>query len=94
MNELRTAVNNIRAYYGMAAVSWAQAITAGSTSLGGWKNHVLELRAAIDAIVALVNGWDTASSTHNIPAISWLAIPTNKPTKAVMDQLRAVIPTL
>jgi len=94
MNELRTAVNNVRAYYGLAAVSWAQAITAGSTSIGGWKDHVLELRGAIDDIVSLVNGWDTASSTHNIPAISWLAIPTNSPSKAVMDQLRAVIPTL
>ena len=94
MNELRTAINNVRAYYGLAAISWAETITAGSTGLGGWKDHVLELRAAIDAIVTLVNGWDTASSTHNIPAISWLAIPTNAPSKAVMDQLRAIIPTL
>jgi len=94
INELRTAVNNIRAYYGLAAKAWAETITAGSTGLAGWKDHVLEMRSAIDDIVSLVNGWDTASSTHNIPAISWLAIPTNTPSKAVIDQLRAVIPTL
>ena len=94
INELRTMINNIRLYYGMAAYAWAETVTAGTTSLGRWKNHVLELRGAIDDIVSLVNGWDTASSTHNIPAISWLAIPTNTPSKAVIDQLRAVIPTL
>lgn len=94
INELRTMINNIRLYYGMAAYAWAEAVTAGTTSLGGWKDHVLELRGAIDDIVSLVNGWDTASSTHNIPAISWISIPTNTPSKAVMDQLRAVIPTL
>lgn len=94
INELRAMVNNVRLYYGMASYSWAEAVTANSTSLGGWKDHVLELRTAIDAILTLVNGWDAASSTHNIPAISWISIPTNSPSKAVMDQLRAVIPTL
>jgi hypothetical protein len=94
ITELRAMVDNVRLYYGMAAYAWAETVTANSTSLGGWKDHVLELRTAIDAILTLVNGWDTASSTHNIPAISWISIPTNSPSKAVMDQLRAVIPTL
>lgn len=94
MNELRVMVNNIRAYYGLDAVSWAQAITAGETSLAGWKSHILELHGAIDNIVTMVNDWDASSITHNITAPSWLAIPTNSPSKAAMDQLRAVIQTL
>lgn len=94
INELRAMVDNVRLYYGMAAYAWAETVTANSTSLGGWKDHVLELRTAIDQVVTLVNGWDTSSTTHNIPAISWISIPTNSPSMAVMDQLRAVIPTL
>ena len=94
MNELRTIINNVRAYYGMAAYAWAQTITAGSTSLAGWTSHVTELRTAIDQIVALVNGWDTGSTTHNISLPAWIAITENKPTAAVINQLRAAIPLL
>lgn len=94
INELRTAINNVRAYYGMAAYSWAQTITAGSTSLAGWTSHVTELRTAIDQIVAVVNGWDTANSTNDISLPAWIAITENKPTAAVINQLRAAIPLL
>lgn len=94
INELRTAINNVRAYYGMAAHSWVQTITAGSTSLAGWTSHVTELRTAIDQIVALVNGWDDASSDHDISLPAWIAITENKPSAAVINQLRAAIPLL
>lgn len=94
MTELRTMVDNVRLFYGMAAYSWARAITPGVTGLAGWKDDVLELRAAIDEIISRVNGWDTANATGDITTPSWIAIPTNTPSTAVMDQLRAVIPTL
>ena len=94
MTELRAAINNVRAYYGMAAYSWGQAITAGATALAGWTSHVQEMRTAIEQIAALVNGWDTASSTHNITLSAWIAIPQNTPSAAVIAQLRSVIPTL
>ncbi len=88
MNELRARVNDVRAYYGLTAYAWAAAIAAGQTSLAGWKSHVLELRTAIDEVVALVNGWDAASATNNIVLPAWIDIPANKPTVAVMNQLR------
>lgn len=57
-------------------------------------SHVTELRTAIDQIVALVNGWDTGSTTHDISLPAWIAITENKPTAAVINQLRAAIPLL
>ena len=94
MTELRAAVDNVRAYYGLAAYPWAAAITAGVTSLAGWTGHVQELRTAIEQVVALVNGWDTASATNRITLPAWIAIPENKPAAAVITQLRNVIPLL
>lgn len=94
INELRTQVNEVRAYYSLAAYSWAATVAADVTSLAGWKSHVLELRAAIDQVVALVNGWDTASASQNIALPAWIDIPANKPTVAVMKQLREAIPLL
>ena len=94
MTELRTAVNTIRAYYGLAAKAWGESITAGVTMLANWTAHVLELRTAINEVVTHVNGWDTASSQNRITAPAWIDIPTNKPTAAVMYQLREVIKTL
>ena len=94
MTELRTAVNTIRAYYGLSAKTWSEGITAGATMLASWRNHVLELRLAMDEVIAYVNGWDTASSVNRIAVPSWVDIPVNKPTVAVMNQLRQVLKTL
>ena len=94
MTELRVAINNVRAYYGIAPYAWGQAITAGATALAGWTSHVQEMRTAIEQIAALVNGWDTGSSTHNISLPAWIAIPQNTPSAAVIAQIRSVIPTL
>jgi hypothetical protein len=90
MNELRTMVNTVRAYYGLAAVVWAETITAGVTKSRGWKAHVIELQQAISDIVTLVNGWDTVSSTNRIAAFTWIT-PGVKPSAAVMNQIRQVI---
>ena len=93
MAELQTAINNVRAYYGLVAYAFT-AITAGVTGLAGWTGHVAELRAAIDAVVALVNGWDTANGTHDISLPAWIAISENRPAAAIIAQLRAAIPLL
>ena len=94
MIELRTAVNTIRAYYGLAAKAWGENIAAGVTSLANWKTHVLELRAAIDEVITHVNGWDSASTLYQISLPAWIDIPVNKPIVAVMNQLRQVLKTL
>ena len=94
MTELRTAVNTVRAYYGLSAKVWSEGITAGATMLANWRNHVLELRLAMDEVIAYVNSWDSTSSTNRIAAPTWVDIPVNKPTVAVMNQLRQVLKTL
>ncbi len=93
MTELQAAINNVRAYYGLAAYPFSS-ITAGVTGLVGWTGHVAELRAAIDEVVSLVNGWDTANSTNDISLPAWTTISVNCPAAAIIAQLRAAIPLL
>lgn len=90
INELRTMVNAVRAYYGLAAVVWSETITAGVTKSRGWKTHVIELQQAINDVVTLVNGWDTASTVNRISSFAWIT-PGTKPSAEVMNQIRQVI---
>jgi len=94
INELRGMVDQQRAYYGLAPVAWVAAITANATSLAGWTSHVLEIRGAMEEIATFVNGWDENSTDHNIVLPTWISIPANKPTVAVMEQLREAISLL
>lgn len=93
VNELRTMVNHARQYYGLPVKEWAETITARTTSTRNWRDHITELRAAINEVVALVNAWDSQSNTNRIPSPAWVALPT-KPGAAVMNQLRAVAESL
>lgn len=86
--------NTVRAYYGLAAISWAEAITAGLTSTRNWVAHILELRSAIDGVISLVNGWDITTSTNRIPVPSWVQLTTGAPRADAMEQLRDVIESL
>lgn len=94
MNELRTMIDTMRDYYGLAAYSWAEAITAQVTSMAGWAVHIGEMRTAIEEIASLVNAWDTTSYTNRIVLPTWITIVGKQPTAAVMQQIRDVIPTL
>lgn len=91
MQELRNAVDQVLTYYGLSAYPWSESLAAGMTSLAGWTSHVLEIRTAIEQVAALVNGWDTQSNTHNITLPAWIPIPVNKPTIAVIVQLREAV---
>lgn len=93
MTELQTAINNVRAYYGLAAYGFT-AIVAGVTGVAGWADHMAQLRAAIDEVVALVNGWDTANGTNDISLPAWITILENKPAAAIIQQVRDAIPLL
>jgi len=79
ITELQTNINRLRVGKGMEGYTFT-AITAGITSLAGWSAHITELRAAID---------DTGVE-HD----TWIEIPVNCPTAAVMMQLREVVETL
>lgn len=79
MAELRENINIVRVGYGLAECSFAQ-ITPGYTSLGGWLDHINEMRAAIDAIGA----------KHE----DWILLEVNQPRADVMEQLRRVVAAL
>jgi hypothetical protein len=49
-------MNNCRSYYSMTAFTWRDAVTSGETGVLYWPFHILELRAAMEAIVNWVNG--------------------------------------
>ncbi len=53
--------------------------------------YTMELRTAIEGVATLVNSWDMESSIHNISLPVWIPIPVNKPTAAVMTQLREAV---
>lgn len=91
LNEIRTAINQVRAYYGLSAYTWLENITAGLTSMASWADHVQEMRTAIEQIVSFVNAWDSTGTGHRITLPLWYPITGKRPIAAVIMQLRAVI---
>lgn len=92
MNELRRAINDIRAWYGMSAHQWQDEIIAGVTSSVRWVSHALEIKAQIEAIRDFVNAWD---STNGVFDISLPSIPAFYAPKAdVINALRQAITLL
>ena len=90
MRSLRTAVNNVRNFYGMSAVSWAEDVIAGKTTGKNWPFHVLELRKAIEQVVDFINAFDVAWA-NKPPDPAWIPITTGRPQAAVMQQLQTII---
>ena len=76
MTELQDAINMLLDFYGLNEQTMTN-IVAGTTSLGGWTNHVNEIKSAIDIL----------TTYHD----DWLEIPVNCPRADVMQQLRDVI---
>ena len=90
MRSLRTAVNNVRDFYGMSAVSWAEDIISGKTHVKNWPFHVLELRKAIEQVVDGINGFDVAWA-NKLPDPVWISITTGRPQATVMQQMQTII---
>ena len=87
---LRAAVNNVRRYYGLALVVWAEDVLAGRTPVRNWTFHVLELRKAIEQVIELING-HAPSSTLRVPMPEWLPLASSRPKATVMRQLRDIV---
>jgi len=87
---LRNAINTVRNFYNMANYSFPQAstITAGQTPVRDFPLHILELRAAVDEVIAHINLF---CSTGGVPPITWLPIGSGRPRADVMVQLQGVI---
>lgn len=90
MRSLRIAINNIRDFYGMSAVSWSEDVIAGKTYVKSWPFHVLELRKAIEQVVDTINVFDLAW-TGKLPDPSWIPITSGRPQAAVMQQLQTLL---
>lgn len=79
MTELHTNVNRVRVAYKLSEYVFTT-ITSGTTGLGGWNNHVLEIRTALDEI----------GKTHD----AWITLGANCPRADVLMQLRNVVQTI
>ncbi len=90
IRSLRTAINNVRDFYGLSAISWSEDIIAGKTYVKSWPFHVLELRKAIAQIVDVINSFDVAWA-NKLPDPAWIPIATGRPQAAVMQQLQTLI---
>ena len=81
INELRARIDMLRAYYGLTAYVWSTAPKAGETGLVSWRNHVLELRDALE----------DAYSDVGLPIPTWTELPVNCPKAAAIDELREAV---
>ena len=90
---LRTAVNTVRNYYGLAPVSWSEEITAGRTEMKNWPLHILEIRTAVEPVIAVINQYSTDSG-FAVPEPDWEELGTGRPRAAVMNQLAELILSL
>ncbi|WMJ86771.1 hypothetical protein [Anaerocolumna sp. MB42-C2] len=90
---LRTAVNTIRHYYGLETVSWDEEIVAAKTAVREWPYHIMELRAALEPVITMINSFDT-SSTFDIPPVTWLPIGTDRPKADVVQQIQNLLLTM
>ena len=93
INELRNAIDVVRSYYGLSEYDWPETIIAGKTSMRGWAGHLTELRSAIDAVITLVNGWDSAAQSNKITQPAWATLGT-WPQASLLTQIRTVITQL
>lgn len=81
INELRTRINTLRAYYGLSAYGWSATPVAGETGLVSWRDHVLELRSALADVYAYVG----------LDAPAWTDLPVNCPKAIAIDELREAV---
>jgi hypothetical protein len=92
-NALRTAVNNLRLYYGMPQTVWQEPIIAHRTPTRDWPLHIKEVRAALEGVVALINAHD-AVTTFDVPLPVWVPLTAGPPRADVANQIIDLIQTL
>lgn len=84
---LRTTVNTIRQFHQMTSVSWEEEIIAAKTPVRKWPTHIMELRTAVEPVIAMINNFDS-TVTFDIPTVTWLPLGTERPKADVMQQLQ------
>jgi hypothetical protein len=79
----------VRIYYNLTAFVWHETVIAGRTQILNWTYHILELRTAIDEIIAVINHFGPA-----VPVPQWIPIEPGRPRAAIMEQMHTIIPAL
>jgi len=90
---IRTAVNTIRNYHCLSPMAWGEEVIVGKTTVKNWPFHISEIRKSIEAVIAMINGFDD-SSVFDVPPVTWLFIGTGRPKADVMQQIHDLIVTL
>lgn len=88
---LRTAVNHVRNYYNLPNYIWSREIIPGRTQVRDWPFHILELRAALQGVVDVLNNFDSTSTTFDIPHFEWIPLETGRPRADVIRQLHDLV---
>lgn len=87
INEIRSRVEQLCAFYGLSAPSWNESIIAGTTSIKHYPAHVAEIRSTLTAIYQKINGLGAGVI---IPAPAWsTTLDDTKPKAAAIEELRA-----
>lgn len=95
--DLQTAINNLRAAYGLSAYSFTS-VVAGTTPIGN-VGIITELQTALQGVIDRINGWDNSNATFDItvtwidPAAAGGGVDREKLRQAI-EQLRALIPAI
>jgi hypothetical protein len=97
ITDLRTAINVLRAAYGLAAASWLP-MTAGVTSIGN-KTIITEMQTALQAVINVIKDWDSVNS-YTFAVITWIdpgatggGVDRVKLRQAI-EQLRTMVSTI
>lgn len=90
---LQTVVNTIRQFHHMTSASWNEEIIAAKTSIRNWPIHILELRAALEPVITMINDFDV-NTTFDIPTVTWLPVGSGRPKADVMQQLQNLLLTM
>lgn len=87
INEIRSRVEQLCAFYGLSAPSWNESIIAGTTSIKHYPAHVAEIRSTLTAIYQKINGLGAGVI---IPTPAWsTTLDDTKPKAAAIEELRA-----
>ena len=71
ITELQTAIGNLRAAYGMTAVSWTPCVVS-TTLISAATALIEQLQDALQAVINRINGWDAANATGDI-TVAWIS---------------------
>lgn len=90
--ELRTVLDDICDYYGLAHTTWGDDVIAGETSSALFPQHAEQLQNTVKRIAQYINGFDPYSSKNNVVLPSFT--DPSAVRAAVINELRQAVTLL